>query len=154
MILRCYTPSTRKYQFYGGKGISVCPEWRASFQSFFDWATANGFDPKLELDRIDGTLDYFPENCQWITKEENLRKRIFTKAATDNARKSLGFVDRAYRMECIKKACCKAVRCVETGVVYESAAEASRALGKANDRVQQVLDGRHKTSCGYHWEYV
>ena len=71
---RCRDKGHSKYHCYGGKGISVCPEWRESFDAFRTWALDNGFDPSLSLDRLDPDCDYFPENCRWIPIEEN-RKR-------------------------------------------------------------------------------
>lgn len=47
---------------------------------------------------------------------------------------------------------CKPVRCIETGVVYPSASEASRSL-PGNKNIQAVAEGRRKTAGGYHWEY-
>ena len=38
------------------------------------WALNNGYNDSLTVDRIDSDKDYCPENCQWITMEENSRK--------------------------------------------------------------------------------
>ena len=46
------------------------------------------------------------------------------------------------------------VRCVETGIIYESTAEATRALGIHNYAIRRVCYGERKTAGGYHWEYV
>ena len=46
------------------------------------------------------------------------------------------------------------VRCVETGVVYESTAQATRELGIHNYAIRRVCYGERKTAGGYHWEYV
>lgn len=50
------------------KGVSVCEEWRNSFQAFSDWAMAHGFKedaPKGEsfVYRIDKNKSFSPENC-------------------------------------------------------------------------------------------
>lgn len=47
----------------------------------------------------------------------------------------------------------KAVRCIETGQVYGSAREASRALGKDKSAVTNSIRNHYKCG-GYHWEYV
>ena len=46
------------------------------------------------------------------------------------------------------------VLCVETGVIYESTAEATRELGIHNYAIRRVCYGERKTAGGYHWEYV
>lgn len=46
------------------------------------------------------------------------------------------------------------VRCVETGIIYESTAEATRELGIHNYSIRRVCYGKRKTAGGYRWEYV
>ena len=46
------------------------------------------------------------------------------------------------------------VRCVETGIIYESTAQATRELGIHNFAIRRVCYGERKTAGGYHWEYV
>ena len=45
-----------------------------------------------------------------------------------------------------------AVRCIETGVVYESIRQAVKLTGAK--KVSEACSGKRKTSGGYHWEYV
>jgi hypothetical protein len=72
---RCTNPSVESYARYGGKGISVCDRWK-SFDAFLeDMGVAfNG----ESLDRIDGSLGYFPENCRWSTLKEQAINRSTT----------------------------------------------------------------------------
>ena len=53
MKTRVYNPNRPQYSDYGGKGISVCCEWRNSFEAFRDWAMRNGYRDDLTIDRID-----------------------------------------------------------------------------------------------------
>lgn len=48
----------------------------------------------------------------------------------------------------------KAVRCVETGVVYESAAKAAEATDCYATNIIKCCRGKSRTHHGYHWEYA
>lgn len=67
---RCTNPNSKIYKYYGGKGVSVCDEWK-TFIAFREWAQANGYQEKLSIDRIDSDKGYCPENCEWVTRSEN-----------------------------------------------------------------------------------
>lgn len=67
---RCYNKKVRQYKDYGGRGITVCDEWRDSFAAFESWAMSSGYKNGLTVDRIDNDGNYCPENCRWITKQE------------------------------------------------------------------------------------
>lgn len=76
MKQRCHNENDKSYKNYGGRGIKVCSEWRYDFQSFYDWALANGYQEGLTIDRKNNDGDYEPGNCRWATDaEQNLNKR-------------------------------------------------------------------------------
>jgi len=70
MKQRCYNKSNTNYRKYGERGISVCEEWKHSFEAFHSWAISNGYRDDLSLDRIDNDGAYCPENCRWATPTE------------------------------------------------------------------------------------
>ena len=74
---RCYCPTNTGYKNYGGRGIIVCQAWRQSYESFKNWALANGYIDGLglELDRIDVNGPYAAWNCRWVTRKENARNK-------------------------------------------------------------------------------
>lgn len=74
MKQRCQNQNRPRYPRYGGRGISVCPEWE-NFEPFYEWAMATGYGPEMTIDRIDNDGDYTPDNCRWITAAENTKKR-------------------------------------------------------------------------------
>lgn len=84
MRQRCYNPKTREYHNYGGRGITVCDEWRGKhdFVAFRDWALANGWQQGLDIDRIDNEKGYSPGNCRFIARKANLNNRRITKLLT------------------------------------------------------------------------
>lgn len=71
---RCFNSNCKDYRWYGGKGISICKEWLNSPKSFEEWAIDNGYADNLTIDRIDVDKDYAPDNCRWISQEENTRR--------------------------------------------------------------------------------
>lgn len=76
MIQRCENPANKSYPSYGGRGISVCEEWRNDISAFFKWAKESGYGMGLSLDRIDNNKGYSPNNCRWTTvARQNLNKR-------------------------------------------------------------------------------
>ena len=86
MKQRCMNTNHPKYHRYGGRGITIAPEWLDP-KNFFNWAMRNGWMIGLTIDRIDNDGNYSPENCQWISHEKNSRKKSTTKLSMDNANK-------------------------------------------------------------------
>jgi hypothetical protein len=72
---RCYNPHDPRYDRWGGRGITVCDEWRDSFEAFYEWSMSHGYAEDLTIDRIDNDMGYAPDNCRWATQIEQSRNR-------------------------------------------------------------------------------
>lgn len=65
----CFSVNFDDYRYYGGSGISICPEWN-NYENFYYWALDNGYSDELCLTRKDKTKDFSPDNCKWADYKE------------------------------------------------------------------------------------
>lgn len=80
---RCYNPKSLSYINYGAVGITMCDEWKNSYNEFKTWAENNGYKEdimpngrnRLTLDRIDNSKGYCPSNCRWVTQKDQQNNR-------------------------------------------------------------------------------
>ena len=67
MLTRCTNPKFKQWADYGGRGITIDPQWYR-FENFL--ADMGEPPPGLTLDRKDNDLGYSPGNCRWATPTE------------------------------------------------------------------------------------
>ena len=83
MKARCYDRNRDRFKDYGGRGITVCDEWRNSYESFAKWAKENGYSDDLTIDRINNDKGYSPDNCRFTTAK--MQARNTRKIHADNS---------------------------------------------------------------------
>lgn len=72
MIQRCSDPNATYFENYGGRGITVCDNWR-SFENFYN---DMGDPPKgLTIDRKNNNGNYEKSNCRWATYTQQANNR-------------------------------------------------------------------------------
>lgn len=75
MIQRCCNPNNRAYKLYGGRGITVCEQWRHSFPQFLADVGRRPAPRGYSLERRKNDKGYEPGNVVWATRTEQSRNR-------------------------------------------------------------------------------
>lgn len=70
IINRTTNPNHCAYKNYGARGIKICEEWFNDFTLFYQWSINNGYIKGLTIERINNDKGYFPDNCCWITRNQ------------------------------------------------------------------------------------
>ena len=71
---RCFNPRYVRFDCYGGRGITMCDEWRSDFAAFYSHMGPRPIG--TELDRINNNGNYEPGNCRWTDRRtQNLNQR-------------------------------------------------------------------------------
>lgn len=86
---RCNNQAHPFFHCYGGKGVTVCPDWD-DYGNFKAWAVANGYEHRPDiplgdrpsLDRKDPSGPYSPENCRIIRHRDNARRHKFVEESS------------------------------------------------------------------------
>lgn len=74
----CTDPTHRNYQWYGGRGITVCPEWMNSFAQFLkDVGPKPKHSRLLWLGRLDVNKGYAPGNVAWLPHQRQITHRRY-----------------------------------------------------------------------------
>lgn len=97
---RCFNPNNKSYNNYGGRGITVDPEWANNYESFYNWAISSGYKKGLQIDRIDNDGNYCASNCRFVNSEIQANNKRNVKLYTINGvKKSLPQWCKEYNQE-------------------------------------------------------
>lgn len=115
---RCYNSKNKDYARYGGRGITVCEEWKNDYSSFKNWALSNGYKDTLTIERKDYNKNYCPENCEWITMEQQQRNKSSNRTITYNG-ETMILVEWAEKLGIPYKVLCARIN--DKGYTFEEA---------------------------------
>ena len=85
---RCLNSRAMDYAYYGGRGITICPEWN-TFAGFLA-DVGRRPTPLHTLDRINPDGNYELTNVRWATRKEQARNRSYAKTQAWELAQQLG----------------------------------------------------------------
>ena len=98
MKQRCSNPNKREWPHYGGRGISVYPDWEKSFSAFLSYVGPKP-SPSHSLDRINVDGNYEPGNVRWATQQQQVENtRVVRLVTMDGKTQSLSAWARDYHL--------------------------------------------------------
>ena len=96
---RCLNPKNVSYHNYGGRGITICDDWKNDYFCFYEWSINNGYKEGLSIDRINNNGNYEPNNCRWTTRiVQNNNTRANNYITINNETKTLAEWCRHYNI--------------------------------------------------------
>lgn len=112
------------------------------------------------------------ENLRWVTRSENMNNILTKKKISESSKNRKVSIETRQKLSYATKhrknaeeifikmqkasveACKKKVICIETGIIYESAREASKCTGASYKSISNVCLGKRKRTKGFHWKFA
>ena len=102
-----------------------------------EWLVPNPNNLPMVRHLNDNKLDWRLENLAWGTQQDNESDKLRNFGEYSGVGKNL-----------VK------TKCLETGIIYNSACEASRQTKIQRGDICRCCRGERKTAGGYHWKYI
>lgn len=74
MVRRCHSPTNKDYPRWGARGITVCAQWRHSFQTFYEHIGSRPQNTSIDR-HPNPNGNYEPGNVRWATPKQQARNR-------------------------------------------------------------------------------
>lgn len=112
------------------------------------------------------------ENLRWVTRSENMNNPLTKKKISESSKGRKVSIETRQKLSYATKhrknaeaifikmqkasveACKKKVICIETGIIYESAREASKCTGASYKSISRVCLGQRKSTKDFHWKFA
>lgn len=129
---------------------SNIPEYGYNITSGGECVGKHSLETRQKLREIRAKLNNNPEYIKHLS-ESHKGKSPSNKGIpmTEEQKRKLSLAKRG----CVGHGLIK-VLCVETGVIYGSLTEASKATGSRVEKICEVCKHNRKTTNGFHWEYA
>lgn len=85
MLQRCLNSKSQYFEYYGGRGITVCEPWLIFINFYNDMYGT--YKEELTIDRINANGNYEPTNCKWATRQEQQQNKRDTIRLTIHGQK-------------------------------------------------------------------
>jgi len=133
---RCYNPKRKDYHNYGGKGITMCDEWKDDFNSFYVWCLSNGWEHGLEVDK------------DVLCRELNIAPAIYSPSTitfltgSQNSLEARGKQVTQYTLQ------------GEELATFESVTSAKKYIGTTSSSIAACCRDEAHTAHGFIWKYT
>jgi len=133
IVQRCYSTKRKDYHKYGGKGVTMCAEWRNDSTAFIDWCLGNGWNNTLVIDKDIKSRElevhpiYSPDTLSFISTQQNAEEanaKIVEQYSTDGAllQEYPSASNAALHMDVVKSSianCCRGILPTCKGYVWK-----------------------------------
>lgn len=94
IINRITNKKHKRFNDYGGRGITACDRWLHSFENFQDDMLPT-WKEGLSIDRINNDGNYEPNNCRWTTRDIQQQNQRIIRSTNTSGYRGVAFHNKA-----------------------------------------------------------